>query len=99
MGDQPLKAGPHTFEFRLPKTKNEKGETQRILFACDAICLTAGKFSPNSKFKPDEDGRDDRDRQASERVFKLPEGKDAAARVSLPLDGLWEICRRHIVTW
>ncbi|HYW80006.1 MAG TPA: hypothetical protein VE890_10545, partial [Thermoguttaceae bacterium] len=54
LGDQPLKAGAHTFEFRLPKTKNDKGETGRILFACDAVCLCAGTFSPNSKFKPNE---------------------------------------------
>ncbi len=44
LGDQSLKAGPHTLEFRLPRIKNEKGETQRILFACDAICLSAGPF-------------------------------------------------------
>ena len=88
-----MKAGPHTFEIRLPKTKNDKGETQRILFACDAICMTAGKFSPNSKFKPDEDGRDDRDRQASETVFQLPEPTASAARVSVSLAGLWEVCR------
>lgn len=93
LGDQPLNAGPHTLEFRLPKTKNDKGETGRILFACDAICLSAGKFSPNSKFKPDEDGRDDVDRKASETVFKLTEPKSATDRVVLPLSGLWEVCR------
>ncbi|MCH5372394.1 MAG: hypothetical protein JJ992_00330, partial [Planctomycetes bacterium] len=93
LGQQPLKAGPHTFEFRLPKTRNEKGETQRILFACDAICLSAGPFSPNSKFKPDEEGRDERDRAASETVFQLPEASTPAARASVSLAGLWEICR------
>lgn len=93
LGDRPLKAGPHTFEFRLPKTKNDKGETQRILFACDAICLTAGKFSPHSKFKPNEDGRDNQDRQASETVFQLTEATALAARTSVSLAGLWEVCR------
>ncbi|MBN2475144.1 MAG: hypothetical protein JXB62_11085 [Pirellulales bacterium] len=93
LGDQPLKAGSHTFEFRLPKLKNDEGKTQRILFACDAVCLTVGQFAPNSKFKPDEDGRDERDRQASETVFKLPGPSAPAARASVSLAGLWEICR------
>ena len=93
LGDQPLKAGPHTMEFRLPKIKNDKGETQRILFALDAICLTAGEFSPNSKFKPGEDGRNERDRQASEQIFQLPEAAVQAARASVSLADLWEICR------
>ena len=93
LGDVPLKAGSHTLEFRLPKIKNAKGESQRILFACDAICLTAGKFAPHAKFKPDDDGRDDRDRQATKHVFPLPEPKAAGARASVSLAGLWEICR------
>lgn len=93
LGGETLKAGPHTFEFHLPKTKNEKGETQRILFACDAICMTAGRFSPHSKFKPDEDGRDERDRQASETAFQLSEPMAPAARASVSLAGDWEICR------
>ncbi len=73
LGDQHLRAGLHTLELRLAKTKDDKGETQRILFACDALCLSAGPFSPNSRFTPDEDGRDDRDRQAAETIFKLTE--------------------------
>ncbi len=93
LGEQPLKAGPHTFEFRLPKTKNDKGETQRILFACDAFCLSAGTFSPHSKYKPDEDGRDDQDRKAAATVFQLPEAAVPAARASVALAGVWEVCR------
>jgi len=92
LGDQALRAGPHTLELRLPKTKNDKGQTQRILFACDALCLSAGPFTPRSKFKPNEDGRDDRDREAAEKVFALCEAP-AAQRASVSLAGLWEICR------
>ena len=93
LGQQPLTQGDHSLEIRLPKTKNEKGETNRILHACDAICLSAGSFSPHSKYKPDESGRDARDEQAAQQVYRLPEASAAAARVSIPLAGLWEVCR------
>lgn len=93
LGDRQLDAGDHRLEIRLPRTKNDKDQTNRILFACDAICLSAGDFSPNSKFKPDQDGRDDRDRQAAEQVFVLPEPAAPAARSAIALAGLWEICR------
>lgn len=93
LGQSPLKAGPHTLEFRLPKAKNEKGAMQRILFACDCICLSAGPFVPHSRFKPGDDGRDDQDRKAASTLFTLPEAPGAGERVSIPLAGLWEICR------
>ncbi len=93
LGAQSLTAGSHTLQLRLPKLKTAQGDYERILFACDAFCLSAGRFSPNSKFKPDQDGRDDRDRQASETIFKLTEPAGPAQRVFLPLNGLWEICR------
>ena len=93
LGDQSLSAGPHILEIRLPKLKDEKGKLQRVLFACDAFCLSAVAFSPNSKYQPDEDGRSDRDRQASETIFKLAEPSAPGQRVSLPLNGLWEVCR------
>ncbi len=93
LGTQALQKGRHTFTFRLPRTKDEKGEWQRILFACDAICLTPDAFTPNSKFKPGEDGRDERDRQAAENVFDLPEPATPGDRVLVSLSGLWEICR------
>ena len=66
LGKQSLTAGPHVLEIRLPKTKNDKGETNRILHTCDAICMHAGTFHPNSKFKPDESGRDERDEAAAQ---------------------------------
>ena len=42
-----LAAGQHTLEIRLPRYKNAKGENQRMLFALDAICISAGEFLPH----------------------------------------------------
>ncbi len=103
VGDKQLAQGGHKLEIRLPKTqeppkggttnKDDKGKTARVLFALDAICLTAGEFSPNSHFKPGDEGRTARDDEAAKQVFDLPEPKAADARASVPLKGLWEVCR------
>ncbi|MBN1851729.1 MAG: hypothetical protein JW829_03365 [Pirellulales bacterium] len=93
MGDASLDVGEHILEIRLPKLKNDDGKFQRILFACDAICLYAGQFHPHSKVKPSDDARDAIDREASETVFQLPETRNPAARASVALAGLWEVCR------
>ncbi|GAB4459462.1 MAG: hypothetical protein OHK0029_22100 [Armatimonadaceae bacterium] len=93
MGDADLAAGSHTLEIRLPKTKDDKGKTARVLYASDALCLTAGKFYPNGKYKPNETGRDAKDESAAKNTFTLPEyGKDGK-RVTIPLAGDWEVCR------
>jgi hypothetical protein len=93
LGTHHLAAGPHALEVRVTRFKNAKGEPQRLLYACDALCLTSGDFRPNSKFKPDESGRDEADRDADRVVFDLPEAKGRAERTSVPLKGTWEICR------
>ena len=93
MGDADLTAGAHTLEIRLPKTKDDKGKIQRILYASDALCLTKGKFVPNGKFKPNEDGRNDADRAAEKNVFSLPDAKTGGERTTIPLKGDWEVCR------
>ncbi len=92
LGKQPLAAGRHTLAVRLPKTQNEQGETNRLLFACDAICVSASPFRPHSRFKPGESGRDEQDAAAEQHVFEFPEAA-GPARVNLPLGGLWEVCR------
>ncbi len=92
MGDAQLGAGGHVLEIRIPKAKDKDGKTQRILYACDAICLTDGPFHPNSKHKPGETGRDEKDEAASEHVFQLPEAP-AGARSSVSLKGEWEVTR------
>jgi len=93
LGDVDVSAGKHKLEIRLPKTKDAKGKTARILYACDAICLHAGPFHPNSKHKPGESWRDAKDERAGRHVFKLPEPASEAARSSVKLNGLWEVCR------
>jgi hypothetical protein len=92
MGAMPLSPGAHKLEIRLPKTKDDKGKTARVLYASDAICIHAGPFTPNSKFKPNEDDHDAQDVEAAQKVFRLPEPQ-GAARASVPLNGLWEVCR------
>ncbi len=92
LGQPSLTAGEHKLEFRLPKTKDAKGKTQRMLFALDAICVQAGAFHPNGKFPPGQDGRETVDLDAAKNVFEFP-AKVAGRRIALPLAGLWEVCR------
>ncbi|MGO9115205.1 MAG: glycoside hydrolase family 2 TIM barrel-domain containing protein [Thermoguttaceae bacterium] len=92
-GQQNLSAGAHTLELRIPKQKNAKGENERLLFGLDAICLTSDRFHANGKFKPGQEWRDDRDKQAEKVVFQLPAKPADGAQVGVPLAGLWEVCR------
>jgi beta-galactosidase len=93
LGQKQLGGGDHTLEIRLPVTKDDKGKTARILYASDAICLTAGPFSPNGPFKPGEESRQSEDLQAARTVFEVPGPPSAGARVAVPLKGLWQVCR------
>lgn len=92
MGDAQLTAGEHRLEIRIPKTKDKDGKRERILYACDAICLHEGPFHPNSNCKPGEMGRDEKDEAASRNVFQLPEAR-AGERSAVSLKGLWEVTR------
>jgi len=93
LGEAQLAKGAHKLEIRLPKTLDKKGKTARILYASDALCLSRGAFSPNSKFKPGQEDHDGAYAEAAKKVFALPEPASPEARTSTPLDGLWEICR------
>lgn len=93
LGTSTLPEGAHKLQFRLPKAQDEKGKTARVLFALDAVCICGGAFSPNGAFKPGEDGRTDRDREAAMTLFDFPEEKVPGKRASVKLAGLWEICR------
>ncbi len=93
LGDAHVTKGEHKLQIRLPKTKDDKGKTNRILFALDAICIYPGALSPNSHWKPNETGRDEKDEQAGKNVFALPEPASAEARSSVALEGTWEVCR------
>ena len=93
LGDTKLKAGPHTLQIRVNRTKDASGKTERLLYASDAIVLHPGEFRPDGKFPPGVDGRDDRDKAAEKTVFRLPESKAPGERASVALKGLWEIAR------
>ncbi len=93
LGRQKLTAGQHALEIRVPRWKNAKGENQRMLYTCDAICLLAGEFHPNSKFKPDESGLEPADIDAGKAVFELPAARGDGQRSSVALKGTWTIAR------
>lgn len=93
MGERSLSAGQHQLEIKLPRTKDAKGKTARVLYASDAICIHAGPFHPNSRYRPGEDAREPADREAAKKVFELPQGPPGGRRASVPLNGLWEVCR------
>ena len=93
MGGKTLAAGAHTLEINLPRTKDEKGQTARILYASDAFCLHLGPFYPNSRYRPGEERNDPADAEAAKKVFDLPIPYWPGERASVPLRGLWQVCR------
>jgi beta-galactosidase len=93
LADVSLSAGQHTLEIHLPRFKNSRGENQRMLFALDALCISAGEFVPHGPNRPGEVFRTEKDEQAAKHVFRLPEIEASAARSSVKLAGLWEVCR------
>ena len=93
LGAQTLAPGEHRLEFRIPRAIDKSGKPERILFGLDAVCLSAGKFTPNGKFKPGEDWRNDADRAAAQFVFNAPAPDAGGRQVTLPLRGTWEVCR------
>jgi beta-galactosidase len=92
LGERDLKAGEHTIDIRLTPTKNEKGETQRVLYASDALVVAQGEFRPNGPNKPGQSGRTPADEAAGKNIFKVP-AATGAARSQVSLQGQWEIAR------
>lgn len=93
MGERKLTPGSHTLSIRLTSSKDDKGQPARILYASDALCLTLGTFHPNGPWPPDQPGRTERDEEAARTVFQVPSPAGPAARTSVALKGLWEVCR------
>ncbi len=93
LGDSPVSVGDHTLEIRLPKTKGKDGKIERILYCSDALCLSPEPFHPDGKTRPGEDRHTPRDRQAAETHYAFPPLSGNGQQTSIPLKGLWEICR------
>ena len=93
LGTQTLTPGEHQLEFRIPRSLDKNGAGQRMIFALDAVCLSAGKFYPHGKFKPGEDGQDDKDRAAAKNVFRAPAPEEGGKQTGFALKGDWEVCR------
>ena len=91
MGGQELARGSHTLQIRIPRT-SDKGKFNRILYASDALCISDVPFQPNSRFKPDESGRTEKDEAAARQVFSLSEVGNGE-RSSVVLAGDWEATR------
>jgi beta-galactosidase len=93
MGSQRLSQGPHKLFIRLPKTKDDKGKTARVLYASDALCAHLGPWSPYSHYKPGEDWRDAKDREVAKKVFPAPSIPAGGGRATMSLAGQWAVCR------
>ena len=93
MTTKQLTAGNHTLEIKIEKEKDEKGKTKRILYSSDVLCISSEPFYPNSKYKPDENYRTPQDEEASKNIFNLPKAVNAVDRLSINLNGQWEVCR------
>ncbi|MBN2139117.1 MAG: hypothetical protein JW720_15020 [Sedimentisphaerales bacterium] len=93
MGERSLPKGDHTLQIKVLKTKDDKGKPARIVYCSDALCIYAGRFAPNSKYKPGEKWRTQKDVDAAEVVFDLPAPQAPQSRSSVSLEGTWQICR------
>ncbi len=93
MGNAQLTHGAHKLQLKITKAKNPDGKWQRILYTSDCFCLCQGHFTPNNKYKPDQDWRSDTDRQAAAKIFTLPTPTTAADRATVTMNGLWEVTR------
>lgn len=91
-GEAQLSQGAHRLEIRITRDTGKDGKPKKVLFACDALCVSEKGFVPNGKFKPDESGRTPADIQAEKQVFQLPEA-NAGQRATVALSGTWEIAR------
>ena len=92
LGNAEVSPGENTLQIKISKTKNSKGETQRTLYASDALVVSDGPFVPHSRYKPGEEWQTERDRAAAAKVFSIPM-HDSALRSSVLLAGDWEIAR------
>ncbi len=93
LGEQTLTAGNgHVLQIRLRKTTDDKGKPARLLYASDALCLTRGEFSPNGKYKPGE-VEPQGDAPTPFVLVEPPSVNPSKEQLSIPLNGVWEICR------
>ncbi|MBN2450294.1 MAG: hypothetical protein JXR77_07885 [Lentisphaeria bacterium] len=91
MGRQPIARGNHTLHIRISRHAKDPAKPDAyadLHYVSDALLLSAGPFRPNYRFRPDEDFRDERDRQAAAETFRFADG--GGPRETLPLTGLWE---------
>ena len=91
LGHQTLTAGPHTLQIRLSRTKDEKGNDAKIVYASDALCLTTNPFHPDGPNRLGDLGAvSEADRAAAAHVFTLAV-PDGAAQTATPLKGDWQV--------
>jgi len=91
LGNEQLTAGPHTFQVRLSKTKDDKGKDAQILYTSDALVFAAAPFHPNGPLKPwDTAWQTSSDKAATAHAFTIPVPA-GTAQTATPLTGDWEI--------
>lgn len=86
-----LKPGTQTLEVRFTKPEGDN----RILYGFDCICLVpaAAAWTPDNILKPGEFYDAPQDREASVKVYQLPEAAAGGRPVKADLTGLWQAAR------
>ncbi len=96
LGEVRLEPGTHAMEFRHPVNyetdRQGNKKPRRTLFMLDCACVIKGEFEPHSKFKPGKDHMREVDREAAEKVYKMPSSR-RGERATVALNGLWQIAR------
>ncbi|MGD2175379.1 MAG: glycoside hydrolase family 2 TIM barrel-domain containing protein, partial [Candidatus Brocadiaceae bacterium] len=94
LGEADLSAGAHTLQIRIPVPEPDaEGKRPRFLYAADAFCIHGGSFRPNGKHRPGAEWRAQRDLEAAEMVFRLPEADAEGKRTEMSLEGRWQLAR------
>ena len=92
-GTLPLSVGKHRLDLRC----TQPGPDGRIMIGIDVLAWTprGDSFVPEGRLKPGETYDTDSDRAAAAQVFRFPSSvaPERGARLSLPLDGPWQVAR------
>jgi beta-galactosidase len=91
LGSAVLNKGHHKLEIRFLRTKDDKGQTARILYASDALLITDDPFHPNGKWKPGQAWSTPEDLKAAEPTALAR--ATGPARAITPLGGTWQVAR------
>lgn len=90
LGTVDLQPGAARLQIRLPRTRDNDGAWERILYASDALLLHPGKFHPVQHHPPGDAWRTEADRAAERHVFSMTPPAPNGGRTVAPLNGAWQ---------